>query len=129
LRSTVLIFILLFVFIPKTHNEEIGQASWYSLNDPTDPWPHTTTASGEPFDENSLTCALRSRDFGGYYQVTNPANYKSVIVKHTDFGPAFKYKGRKLNRKIDLSKAAFAKIADLNTGIIKVSIEKIGRLK
>ncbi len=103
----------------------ISKASWYSKDDPTDPWRHTTTASGEAFDENALTCARRSHHFGHYFKVTNLRNGKSVIVKHTDFGPAKKFKGRLLKREIDLSKAAFAKIADLDIGVIPVKIEAL----
>jgi rare lipoprotein A len=82
------------------------------------------TASGERFNENDLTCALRSRKFGKYYKVTNLANNKSVIVRHNDFGPnkSLYQKGR----IIDLSKRAFESIADLKQGVIKIKIEKIG---
>lgn len=79
------------------------------------------TASGEKFDDNGLTCAMRSRDFGKYYKVTNIANGKSVIVKHNDFGPNKKLWKR--GRIIDLSEGAFRKIADVKVGIIQVKIE------
>ena len=103
----------------------ITKASWYSKNDPTDPFEHKFNADGSKFSENALTCAMRSRDFGKYYKVTNLANGKSVIVKHRDYGPAKEYRGRKLNRDIDLSKAAFQKIADLDVGVITVKVERM----
>ncbi|HOX55178.1 MAG TPA: septal ring lytic transglycosylase RlpA family protein [Candidatus Omnitrophota bacterium] len=104
----------------------VGKAAWYSKNDPTDPFKHKFNADGSRFDENALTCAMRSRDFGKYYKVTNTQNGRSVIVRHRDFGPAQKYKGRKLNRVMDLTRAAFQEIADLDIGVIQVEIEEIG---
>lgn len=37
------------------------KASWYSANDPTDPFPHITNADGSRFNEADFTCAMRSR--------------------------------------------------------------------
>ena len=101
-----------------------GQASWYSAHDKTDPFPHIHNADGSKFNENDYTCALQSRDFGKRYKVTNLRNGRSVIVKHCDYGPAHSYKDRKLNRVIDLSKAAFMAIADLSEGVILVKVEE-----
>ncbi|MBU1864285.1 MAG: septal ring lytic transglycosylase RlpA family protein [Candidatus Omnitrophica bacterium] len=102
---------------PKTE----GIASWYSTKSTlAEGNPGYTTASGESFKDEGLTCAMRSRDFGKYYKVTNLANNKSVIVKHTDFGPNEKL--YKKGRIVDLSKGAFAKIADLDEGLVKVKI-------
>jgi rare lipoprotein A len=106
-------------------NSLVGSCGWYAKNDPTDPWVHTITASKEKFDENSFSCAMRNRSFGKYYRVTNLANGRSVIVKHNDFGPAREYKGRKLNRVMDLTKAAFNRIADLDAGVIRVRIKEL----
>jgi len=104
----------------------VGKCGWYSKDDPTDPLPHEFNADGSRFDENAFTCAMRSRAFGRYYRVTNLQNNKSVIVKHVDFGPARKHKGKDISdRKIDLTMAAFAAIEDLDTGIITVKIEEV----
>lgn len=102
----------------------IGIASYYTKNDKCDPFLHTTTASGEKFDETTLTCAMRHRDFGHYYKVTNLENRKSVVVKHNDFGPNKKLFEEE-NRIVDLSRAAFEQIADLRKGLIRVKIERI----
>ena len=85
------------------------------------------TASGERFDENALTCAMRNRDFGGMYKVTNLDNGKSVIVRCNDFGPNKKLYQK--GRVIDLSKGAFLRIADLKQGVITVSVERMGENK
>lgn len=81
------------------------------------------TASGERFDENDLTCAMRRRDWGTRFKVTNLANGKSVVVRLNDFGPNKKLHDK--GRIIDLSKGAFEKIADLRVGVIKVRIEEL----
>jgi len=124
----IIIVLALISFSPNTNSSPgilSGKAGWYSKDDPTDPFMHLQNADSSKFDENALTCAMRSRDFGRYYKVTNLSNGRSVTVKHVDFGPAEYYKGRKLNRVMDLTKAAFARIADLDTGVIEVKIERV----
>ncbi len=91
-----------------------GMASWYTA---------TSTASGEKFNELDLTCAMRKTDFGKSYKVCNIENNKCVVVRHNNFGPASHI--YKKGIIIDLSKAAFSQIADLESGIIKVRIEEI----
>ena len=142
MKKTIIAFFLITVFIAnivfvRTRTPDLafgevvmqeGIASWYSKKDPTDHWIHKTTASGEPFDENKLTCAMPSKDFGKYYKVTNLSNGKSVIVKHNDYNPFKRYKGRDISdRIIDLSKAAFSKIAPLRQGLVMVRVEEIKR--
>lgn len=81
------------------------------------------TASRERFDENAMTCALPTREFGSIWRVTNLKNGKSVVVRQNDKGPG---KGpQKRGVVIDLSKGAFAKIADLSDGKIMVKVEKV----
>ncbi|MCX5657820.1 MAG: septal ring lytic transglycosylase RlpA family protein [Candidatus Omnitrophica bacterium] len=122
----IILSIILFNGIAQAKEKSlITRASWYSKNDPTDPFEHKQNSDGSKFNENALTCAMRSRDFGKYYRVTNLANGKSIVVKHCDFGPAKEYKGRKLNRDIDLSKKAFESIANLDIGVIKVRVEGV----
>lgn len=85
------------VTVVKKHS---GGASWYA---------HTGT----------LAAANPWLPFGSYVRVTNTANGKSVIVKINDRGPFG------AGRIIDLDKVAFAKIADLGTGVINVVMEEI----
>lgn len=121
----ILFFLWIFLnacFIYAEDYPSTGLASYYSKNDKCDPFLHTITASQEKFDENGFTCAMRKRDFGHYYRITNLENRKSVIVKHNDFGPSKRLFEE--NRIVDLSRLAFAKIADLNKGLIKVKIER-----
>ena len=80
-----------------------------------------TTASGEKFDKNKMTCASNHYKMGTLLEVTNVLNGKSVVVKVNDTGG---FKGK----KIDLSESAFKKIADLKQGVIRVRVEKFNDL-
>jgi len=80
-----------------------------------------TTASGEKFDKNKLTCASNHYKMGTMLEVTNVLNGKSVVVKVNDTGV---FKGK----KIDLSEGAFKKIADLKQGVIRVKVEQFNDL-
>jgi rare lipoprotein A len=105
-------------------NQMAGIASFYTEGADTF---NTHTASGEVFDEDAMTCAMPHRDFGRFYKVTNLANGKSVVVRHNDLGPSRKMQAQ--GRIIDLSRGAFAKIADLRLGLIKVKVQVVTNIK
>ena len=78
-------------------------------------------ANGRPFDPSALTCASWFYPFGTRLQVIHGTN--SVVVTVTDRGPA-----KRLVRKgrvIDLSRAAFARLAPLSKGVIPVTIKRL----
>ena len=79
-----------------------------------------TTASGEKFNKWAMTTASNSHKMGTKLLVTNKANGKSVVVRVNDTGGFKKY-----GRTLDLSRGAFAKIADINQGLIKIKIKVI----
>ena len=85
-------------------------ASWYG-----DECAGNPTASGEPFDPSAMTCAMWDVPFGT--RVWVKLGPRSIIVRCNDRGPA-----KRLNRGIDLSRAAFAKLADTDAGLIKVEL-------
>jgi rare lipoprotein A len=91
---------------------ESGKASYYAMK-----FHSRKTASGELYDNAKKTAAHKKLPFGTKIKVTNKKNGKSVIVKINDRGPFVK------GRIVDLSRAAFSSIADLNAGIIEVKIE------
>lgn len=92
----------------------VGVASWYG------PGLHgNTTASGEVFDMNAMTCAHKYYAFGTMLEITNLANNQSVVVKVNDRGPFI------AGRHIDLSRAAFEKIASLGSGTINIKIKEL----
>ena len=80
-------------------------------------------ADGRKLNDNMLICASWDYRFGTRLRITNLANNKSVVVEVADRGPNKKL--YKKGRKIDLSKMAFSRIAELKEGIINVSVEVV----
>lgn len=93
---------------------ETGRASYYALK-----FQFRRTASGETFNNLAMTGAHKTLPFGIKVLVTNVKNGKSVTVTINDRGPYIK------GRIIDLTRAAFSKIGNTNSGTIKVKIEVI----
>lgn len=89
-----------------------GIASFYGER-----WNGRKTANGEIFNTEKISAAHKTLPFGTKVKVTNLNNGKSVIVRINDRGPYIK------GRIIDLSKAAFRQIEDINKGITKVKLE------
>ena len=84
--------------VPITHHRhwhQVGRASWYGKA-----FQGQATASGEPFNMNSMTCAHRSLPLGATVLVTNLRNHRSVLVRVNDRGPVPE------TRVVDLSYAA-----------------------
>ena len=75
------------------------------------------TASGERFNQRAMTCASNKHKLGTRLKVTNTANGKSVVCRVNDTGKLGK------GVVVDLSKGAFAKIAPLSQGKIKVTVK------
>jgi rare lipoprotein A len=88
-----------------------GKASWYG-----DYFHGKKTASGEKYNMYNLTAASKTLPFGTIVRVKNLANGKSVKVKINDRGPYVE------GRMIDLSRAAFKKIAPLGAGVLNVEV-------
>jgi len=102
----LLLAFLLILACPLAHAELQGKATYYTVKScQREGTSGVYTASGERYDESAFTCALRSRQFGKRYRIKNKKNGKSVVVRHTDFGPG---KGpAKRGVVIDLTPAAF----------------------
>ncbi|MEV0820849.1 septal ring lytic transglycosylase RlpA family protein [Nonomuraea rubra] len=79
------------------------------------------TASGERFNPAAMTAAHKTLPLGSKVRVTNPNNGESVTVRINDRGP---YIG---GRCLDLSRAAFAAIGNINAGVMRVKYEVLGR--
>ena len=106
---------------------EIGNASWYSREACHEKGKKIytkdcLTASGKSlYDlerDGVLFAAMWDVKFGTKVRVSNVATGKSVDVVVLDRGPS-----RRLARPIDLSLAAFRKIADPAQGIARVRVE------
>lgn len=83
--------------------------------------PKYLMANGKVFYDESMVSACNSYPLGVRLLVTNLRNGKSVVVVNSD-RTAKRFKGK----RIDLSKSAFSKIAFLEQGITKVTVETIG---
>jgi len=90
-------------------------ASWYGEKHRGLPM-----ANGQPFNPDKLTAASWFFDLDTRVVVTH-AN-RSVVVEITDRGPAKHLVNE--GRKIDLSRAAFVKLAAPDLGLIDVTIKK-----
>lgn len=78
------------------------------------------TACGEAFDMNTLTAAHRTYPCNTLVKVTNVANGQSVVVRVNDRGPYVE------GRDMDLSLAAFTRIAERSQGIAHATFERLG---
>jgi rare lipoprotein A len=100
--------------IEPTSYMETGIASYYARK-----FQNRKTANGERFNNNSMTAAHKTLPFGTNVIVKNIDNGKSVKVRINDRGPFVK------GRIIDLTRAAFSQIANLDKGLAQVEISVV----
>lgn len=118
-----IISIILFIFLYTTAAwAQTLTASWYSVSSlqKEGTWKRSkgVMANGQMYDEKRNTCATRLFPLGTLLEVT--AGGRSVRVRVTDrIGKRF------ANTRIDLSKAAFSKIANLERGLIQVQVKVV----
>ena len=91
---------------------ETGIASWYGGR-----FQGRTTANGESYDMNQMTCAHPTLPMGTWLRVTNLKNRKAAFVRVNDRGPVAD------GRIVDLSYAA-ARVIGLS-GVGKVKLERV----
>ena len=89
-----------------------GKASYYAHK-----FHGRPTASGEIYDENQMTAAHKTLDFGTTVRVTNLYNGKKVVVRINDRGPFVE------GRIIDLSYKAAGELDMIAAGVVKVRVE------
>lgn len=94
--------------------DQSGSASWYGARH-----QGKRTASGESFDQNSLTGAHRQLPFGTRVLVTNLANARTVVVRINDRGPHTR------SRLIDISRAAAGQLGMLQSGTARVRVQAL----
>lgn len=95
-----------------------GLASWYSKKSPG---IRQRTANNEIFDDRAMTCAMWGASFDQRLRVTNLENGKSVVVRVNDRGPHPRF--FRQGRIIDLTEAAFSRIAPTEQGLIRIRID------
>lgn len=92
---------------------QAGKASFYA-----EAHHGKTMANGRAFNMHAMTAASNSLPLGSRANVVS--GKRSVEVKITDTGGFGKY-----GRIIDLSKAAFAKLAPTSKGVIRVCVTRV----
>lgn len=115
--------------------EVFTKASWYGTK-----YHGKLTANGEKYNQNDLTCASPFIKFNTKLLITNTKNNKSIIVRVNDRGPYNCYKDSITNkircyrplephstRGLDLSRAAFDSIANLDSGIINIKYKILNK--
>ena len=90
------------------HYSCVGKASWYDSG--------SQTASGEPFDGNSMTAASKVLPLGAIVRVLDLKTHKSVIVRVNDRGPFVK------GRIIDLAYKASTQLGTTKEGVAQVRV-------
>lgn len=89
---------------------ETGMASWYGFES------GRTTASGERFDPNGLTCAMRTRAWRTV-TVTVVSTGVSADCRVNDYGPA-----RRTHRLIDVSLGMARRLGFVGAGTARVDV-------
>jgi rare lipoprotein A len=98
---------------------ETGKASYYSTK--CNGGSHT--ASGQKLANNSNTAAHKTLPFGTLVKVTNLNNGKCEIVKINNRGPF------RRGRIIDVTIGVAKKLGFINSGVVPVKIEVVGKVK
>lgn len=102
----------------KNNKLMTGTASWYSNS-----FEGRRTANGEIFSQKKLTAACNKLPLGTWVKLTNLRNNKTVVVKINDrMHP-------RMNRLVDLSRAAAEKLDFLSRGLTRVKLEVLGKKK
>jgi rare lipoprotein A len=114
MKLRTMLFCICVIGLPLTSKAD--QASWYGEQHRGLPM-----ADGHPFNPDRLTAASWFFPLGTKVLVIHDSQH--VVVEITDRGPAKRLV--KEGRKIDLSLAAFAKLAPLDAGLINVEIRKL----
>ena len=94
--------------------DQTGVASYYGARH-----HGKRTASGERFDQHSLTAAHRQLPFGTRVKITNLGNNDSVVVRINDRGPYSR------GRLIDVSREAAEQLGMLRTGTARVRVQAL----
>lgn len=106
MRAILTLALLAFLAVPAVaQSAQSGVASWYAEGH--------TTANGERFRPDGLTCAHRTLPFGTRVQVTY--NGRSAVCRVNDRGPFIR------GRALDLSRGMARAIGMLGAGVARVS--------
>lgn len=114
--ALLLSFVCVGMAVPQSTE---GRASWYG-----EAYRGQRMANGEKFNPDRLTAASWFYPLGTQVRVTLHSHpERSVLVTITDRGPAKRLV--KQGRIIDLTRAAFEKIAEPELGVVSVTVRQI----
>ena len=123
------LFLTLLVLVTRVQAQEpaetapeittyFGTASYYA-----DKFNGRKTAAGDSYDPENLTAACNVLPLNTWIKVTNLKNNKTVLVRTNDrLHP-------KMNRLVDLSKAAATILGYTGSGLTRVKVEVLGKKK
>ncbi len=97
------------------HWFQVGLASWYGTH-----FQGRTTAAGERYDMNQMTCAHPTLPMGTWLRVTNLKNRKTTFVRVNDRGPVVD------GRIVDLSFAAAQTLGLAGVGQVRLETVRNG---
>jgi rare lipoprotein A len=122
-RTTFILIILLFIYSSSAFSQD-GYATYYtSRSCKKEGTSGIWTASRERYKESAFTCARPYDRFGSKFRVTRVSTGKSVVVRCNDRGPGRGPRSRGV--VIDLTPAAFKRLAPLEKGRIQVHVTDI----
>ena len=98
---------------PQTVPAGFATISFYS-----DAFIGRYTSAGQLFNQDALTCAANGFPLGARLRLTTPDGKRSVIVMNNDRPASW-------NARIDLTRAAFAALYPISTGVASVSVEVV----
>ncbi len=114
LFSRFMVIMLLMLFMGSTM-PQTGTASFYGPESRGRP-----TASGERFYPSAMTAAHKSLPFGAWVRIqASGQSPRFVDVRINDRGPFIR------GRELDLSPAAFKRLAPLSRGVVNVKYWRI----
>lgn len=96
------------------HTCVFDRATWYGES-----WRGRKMANGKPYNPDALTCASWDYRLGTTLRISR--GEKSVVVQVTDRGG--KNRWYQFGETIDLTPAAFSKLAPLRTGSIQIRVK------
>lgn len=117
---SISVIIMCYIVAQPIYRPITTVASWYGGK--ADGLVGKLTASGEPLNDKALTCAFWGFPFGTKIKVTLVGSNRSVICRVNDRGPNRK---KYPERGIDLTKAAFSRLAHPSAGLITVKLEVV----
>lgn len=109
----VLAFFAVFLWNSPVRAAACGKASWYG-----EAHHGKLMANGKPFNMRAMTAASNSLPLGSVARVSYRG--KTIQVTITDTGGFGKY-----GRVLDLSKAAFSRLANTDKGVIPVCVTRV----